>query len=281
MDQRPIDPRDPVPERPARPLQGRTALVTGVSRRDGIGYAVARRLASYGASVFCHHYRPHDAEQPWGADDTGAVLEGVRAARTDPQARVGGAEADLAAPGAPHELFEAARAFLGHVDVLVCNHARSGGDADLAGVTEAMLDGHWAVDARSPLMLAQAFAAAHDGRPGGRVVFFTSGQGQGPMPGEIAYAAAKGALAAITLTVADELADRGITVNTVNPGPVQTGYLPEEVESALMHKLPMGRVGRPDDPARLIAWLATDESRWVTGQVFNSEGGFARWRDRP
>ncbi|WP_017627657.1 SDR family oxidoreductase [Nocardiopsis chromatogenes] len=281
MDERPIHPRDPVPERPVRPLLGRSALVTGVSRRDGIGYAVARRLASYGASVFCHHYGPHDAGQPWGADDTDAVLEGVRAARTDPQARVEGAGADLAAPGAPREVFEAARASLGRVDVLVCNHARSGGDAGLAGVTEAMLDGHWAVDARSPLLLAQAFAAAHDGRPGGRIVFLTSGQGQGPMPGEVAYAAAKGALAAITLTVADELADRGITVNTVNPGPVQTGYIGEGVEGALAHKLPMGRLGRPDDPARLIAWLATDEARWITGQVFNSEGGFARWRDRP
>ncbi|MDA2803913.1 SDR family oxidoreductase [Nocardiopsis suaedae] len=279
MDEHPTHPHDPVPERPVRPLQGRTALVTGVSRHDGIGYAVARRLASYGASVFCHHHRPHDTEQPWGSDDTDAVLQGVRDARTDPQARVEGAGADLAAPGAPHELFEAAHASLGHVDVLVCNHARSGGDADLAGVSEAMLDGHWAVDARSPLLLAQAFATAHDGRPGGRIVFMTSGQGQGPMPGEVAYAAAKGALAAITLTVADELAERGITVNTVNPGPVQTGYIPREAERALMHKLPMGRLGRPDDPARLIAWLATDESRWITGQVLNSEGGFARWRD--
>lgn len=279
MARQPVRPEDPVPERAARPLLGRSALVTGVSRREGIGYAVARRLAAYGASVFCHHFAPHDAEQPWGGDDTGAVLEGVRSACSDPRARVEGLEADLAGADAPREVFGAARSALGRVDVLVCNHARSGGDADLAGVTADMLDGHWAVDARSALLLAREFAAAHDRAEGGRVVFLTSGQGQGPMPGEVAYAAAKGALAAVTPTVADELADRGITVNTVDPGPVQTGYISAGAEVYLMHKMPMGRLGRPDDPARLIAWLATDEACWITGQVLHSEGGFARWRD--
>ncbi|WP_017555745.1 SDR family oxidoreductase [Nocardiopsis baichengensis] len=279
MEQQPVSPEDPVPERAVRPLLGRGALVTGVSRRDGIGYAVARRLAAYGASVFCHHFASHDAGQPWGGDDVGAVLEGVRSACSDPRARVGGAEADLAVADAPREVFGAARSALGRVDILVCNHARSGGDADLAGVTADMLDGHWAVDARSALLLAREFAAARDRAEGGRVVFLTSGQGQGPMPGEVAYAAAKGALAAVTLTVADELADRGITVNTVDPGPVQTGYISAGAEAYLMHKMPMGRLGRPDDPARLIAWLATDEACWITGQVLHSEGGFARWRD--
>ncbi|WP_017591777.1 SDR family oxidoreductase [Nocardiopsis potens] len=268
--------------RDPRPLLGRTALVTGASRRDGIGYATARRLAAHGASVFCHHHRPHDLEQPWGGDDITAVLDGVRAARTDPAARVEGLGADLARPGAPRDLLNAAQDALGPIDVLVCNHARSGGDGTLAEVTEDMLDGHWAVDARSVLLLAQAYAAAHDDtRPGGRIIMLTSGQGQGPMPGEIAYAAAKGALAAITLTIADELADRRITVNTVNPGGVQTGYLTDAAIDSIRHKLPFGRIGEPDDPARLIAWLATDEARWITGQVLHSEGGLARWRDAP
>lgn len=161
----------------------------------------------------------------------------------------------------------------------MCNHARNGGDAPLSEVTAAMLDGHWAVDARSALLLAQAFAAQHDGRTGGRLVFLTSGQRQGPLAGEICYAAAKGALAEITLTVAEELADREVTVNTVNPGPVQTGYLTTEMWQRLRPMFPAGRYGFPDDPARLIAWLSTDEARWITGQVINTEGGFARWRD--
>jgi 3-oxoacyl-[acyl-carrier protein] reductase len=93
----------------------------------------------------------------------------------------------------------------------------------------------------------------------------------------VAYAASKGALASITRTLADQLADGGITLNTVNPGPVDTGYAPPDVVESLRARFPAGRWGEPDDPARLIAWLATDEARWVTGQVINSEGGFRRW----
>jgi len=98
------------------------------------------------------------------------------------------------------------------------------------------------------------------------------------MPGEVAYAAAKAALAGITLTLADQLAHRGITLNTVNPGPVDTGYATSAELAATTSMFPAGRWGRPDDPARLISWLCTDDAAWITGQVINSEGGFARWR---
>jgi 3-oxoacyl-[acyl-carrier protein] reductase len=264
--------------RDPRPLLGRVALVTGVSRRDGIGYAIARRLAAYGASVFAHHFRAHDAAHPWGTDDLEAVLAGIREALAGEGAAVADVEADLADPLAPERVLSAAVEAFGHVDVLVCNHARGGGDGALGELDAAMLDGHFAVDARSSILLAQAFAAQHDGRPGGRILFMTSGQGLGPMPGEVAYAAAKGALAAVTLTIADQLADRGLTVNAVNPGPVATAYFTDDLRRRLAPMLPFGRPGAPDDPARLVAWLATDEARWITGQVIDSEGGFARWR---
>ncbi|MDN3352403.1 SDR family oxidoreductase [Actinomadura sp. DC4] len=260
------------------PLRGRVALVTGVSRRAGIGYAIARRLAALGAGLFLHHHVPHDREQPWGADPGGldAVVSGVSEALTE------GAELhhqglDLAAPDAPDRLVEAAAGAFGHVDVLVCNHARSGGDGALEALDAAMLDTHWAVNTRSVILLAQAFAARHDGRPGGRVIFLTSGQNLGPMRDEVAYATAKGALAAITPTLADHLADRAITLNTVNPGPVDTGYAPPGVLEEVRRRFPAGRWGVPDDPARLIAWLTTDDAAWITGQVINTEGGFRRW----
>ena len=277
-----MTPAEPPPDqlRPdLLPLRGRVAVVTGVSRRAGIGYAIARRLAALGASLFLHQYAPHDRDQPWGADPGGpqAVITGVTAAQGDPAASIQASELDLAAPDAPSQLISAATAAYGHLDILVCNHARSGGDGPLGALTAAMLDGHWAVNTRSVILLAQAFAAQHDGRPGGRIVFMTSGQELGPMPGEVAYAASKGALASITPTLADQLADQGITLNTVNPGPVYTGYAPPEAHEQVRRHFPAQRWGAPDDPARLIAWLVTDDAGWITGQVINTEGGFRRW----
>ena len=265
--------RDPLP------LRGRTALVTGVSRRVGIGYAVARRLAALGASLFLHSFAPHDRDQPWGEDPSGvqAVVAGVRDALAAVDASVHHVELDLALPEAPARLIEAAADAFGHLDILVCNHARSGGDGPLGTLDAKMLDAHWAVNTRSTILLTQAFAARHDGRPGGRVIFMTSGQDLGPMTGEVAYAASKGALASITKTLADQLADQRITLNAVNPGPVDTGYAPPEAHEAVRRHSPQQRWGVPDDPARLIAWLVTDDAIWITGQVINSEGGFRRW----
>ena len=106
-------------------------------------------------------------------------------------------------------------------------------------------------------------------------MLLTSGQGLGPMPGEVAYAAAKGALAAITPTLALELAPR-ILLNTVNPGPVDTGYATGAVHAEVAARFPGGRWGQPADTARLVSWLVGDEGRWVVGQVLHSEGGFHR-----
>lgn len=259
------------------PLRDRVAVVTGASRRAGIGYATARLLAGMGASVFLHHFAPHDHLQPWGADPGGprGVLDGVAECLVA-GARLADLEVDLADPDGPCLLVEAAVAAFGHIDVLVCNHARSAPDGGLSAMDAEILDGHWAVDARSSILLVKHFAAQHDGRAGGSIVLLTSGQDRGPMPGEIAYAAAKGALASITKTLADELADAGITLNTVNPGPVDTGYLSGREYQAVAERFPGGRWATPEDPARLIAWLTTDDARWITGQVIDTEGGFRR-----
>lgn len=264
--------RDPLP------LRGRSVVVTGVSRRAGIGYAIACTMAAYGASVFCHHFAPHDRAQPWGADDVDAVLDGVRGHLVG-DARVADVEADLGDPDAPERTIAAAVAAFGRVDALVCNQALSGSDAALGSLTAADLDRHWAVDARASILLAQAFAHRFDGQ-GGSIVFMTSGQALGPMPGEVAYAAAKAAIAGVVRTIADQLADRGIRVNAVNPGPVDTGYLDEDARRSLAPRFPFGRAGTPQDAARLVAWLVTDEAAWITGQTLHGEGGFRRGRPR-
>lgn len=281
------------------PLTGRTALVTGVSRRKGIGYAVARELAGLGASVFTHDFAPHDADQPWGGDDVAAVVDGVRAAlRGD--AVAGHARADLRDPAELDTLFDAARALTGTVDVLVCNHARSGGDGSILDMTPDALDAFWQTNTRSTLLLTQRFASqfrapAQILRPGERaersapadparapkVVWMTSGQQHGPMRGEVAYATSKAALAGVTATVAAELLDVGVVLNTINPGPVNTGYLdpgstdrPLEELDALRAATPFGRWGEPADPARLIGWLVSPAGSWVVGQVLTTDGGF-------
>jgi 3-oxoacyl-[acyl-carrier protein] reductase len=245
----------------------RSALITGVSRRAGIGFAIARRLRAAGVTVFAHHHVAHDLDRSWGGDDLDALLSELG---SPPHLGL-----DLAQPDAPEALMSVAAEALGHVDILVCNHASSGPDGGLGELTADMLDHHYAVNTRASLLLVQAFAAQHDGRPGGRVVLMTSGQNLGPMRGEIAYAASKGALAAITATLSDTLIDRGITVNCVNPGPVDTGWPTPELREAVAARMPLGWAS-PDDPARLIAWLVSEDGRWITGQVLNSEGGFRR-----
>jgi 3-oxoacyl-[acyl-carrier protein] reductase len=105
----------------------------------------------------------------------------------------------------------------------------------------------------------------------------TSGQDiAGGMSGEIAYGLQKGALASATRSLATTLAEHAVTVNTVNPGPVDTDYMTGDAYATIAAMFPAGRWGMPDDPARLIAWLATDEAEWITGQVIDSEGGFRR-----
>ena len=253
---------------PDAPLAGRGALVTGVSRRAGIGHAVARRLCDLGADVFVQGYAPHDAAQPWGADSEG-ILELAE--------ELGSAhlECDFADPAAPADCMEAAAAALGHVDVLIANHAMSC-DQDLAALDAAAIDATLAVNVRATLLLVQAYARLHnDARPGGRVVVFTSGQHLEPMTRELPYAASKGALHGITAALAAELAPRGILVNALNPGPTDTGWATPELFEHEQRRLPLGRWGSPEDAARAVGWLATDDAGWVTGQVLTSDGGFS------
>jgi 3-oxoacyl-[acyl-carrier protein] reductase len=168
---------------------------------------------------------------------------------------------------------DAARAEFGHVDVLVANHARSSGQ-DLVELTAAEVDLSMAVNVRATLLLAQRFAAQHDDdRGGGRIIWFTSGQHHGPMPSELPYVASKAALHELTTSVAAGLAGRGITVNCIDPGPTDTGYADDEAKRMIAERHPQRRWSQPDDAARLVAWLCSDDARWVTGQTIVSDGG--------
>ena len=245
-----------------------TALVTGVSRRNSIGFAVARRLLDRGDRVVVQSWAPHDAEQPWGGDDLDAVLAGL--------GHPPHLSADLSDPAAPARLVDAAREAVGPLSALVAAHARSA-EARLAEVTAAEVDLCFAVNARGSLLLTQAFAAQHE--PGsGAVVLFTSGQHLAPMSGELPYAISKGAIHQMTLSLADELIDADITVNCVNPGPTDTGWAGPELADLVQRAMPRGRWNAPAEAAAVVAWLTGPDARSVTGQTIDAEGGFRRWR---
>lgn len=256
-------------------LRGRVALVTGVGGRRGIGSAVCRALAVRGANVVLSYWGAYDREMPWASDDDGpeALVAELRASGV----RAGAVEVDLSLPESPQRLLDAAEEGIGLPFILVNVAAHSTRDG-YGALDAAMLDAHYAVNVRAMALLSVLFARRYPGGPGGRIVNFSSGQSLGPMVGELAYAASKGAIEAFTRTLAAEVWDRGITVNAVNPGPTDTGWMTEELKEELEPEFLSGAIGRPEDAARLVAFLAGGEARWITGQTIHSEGGFFRRR---
>jgi 3-oxoacyl-[acyl-carrier protein] reductase len=254
-------------------LSGRIAVVTGASRRRGIGAAICRALAAAGADVCFTHWQAYDQRMPWGADVDGPHR--LREELASLGVRAAAVAVDLSDPGSAAWLFDEVERRLGPPSILVNNATHSTRDG-YERLDAATLDAHYAVNMRGALLLSVEFARRWPGGPGGRIVNLTSGQSLGPMPDELAYAATKGAVEAFTVSLAAGVAARGITVNAVDPGPTDTGWMSEEDKRTLLPRFPQGRIGTPEDAARLVAFLASDAAQWITGQVIHSEGGFRR-----
>lgn len=253
-------------------LVGKRALVTGASRSIGIGAAICRSFAKAGADVAFTHWTAYDTGMYGSAATEPAdllaelTLQGVNAV---------GVEFDLSSPTAGTDLFDLVEAELGSVDILVNNAAFSTHDS-WETLSAETVDSHYQVNARATALLTVEFARRFQAADGGRVVNFSSGQHLGPMPNELSYAMSKGAIIAFSTSVAPHLAEKGITINVVNPGPTDTGWMTPDLRDALAPMLPMGRIGLPEDIARLVTWLASEDASWITGQVIDSEGGFTR-----
>ena len=253
-------------------LNGKVAIITGVSRRNGIGFGISRRLALLGANLFLHSYTPYD--KMMGVDLESNERELILKQLGEYPVSVEQMEADFEKVESPAELFNHALKHFGRVDILIINHTHDTLKT-LDDLDAEEIDRHLLINVRAPLLLIKEFVKHYEGKEGGRIILLTSGGHLGAMP-HPAYVASKGALHHLTLSLSDILAERGITVNAVNPGPTLTYQPNEEIKQTVLNRMPAGRWGTPDDAARLICWLVSEEASWVTGQVIDSEGGFRR-----
>ncbi|MFF2074021.1 SDR family oxidoreductase [Kitasatospora sp. NPDC058162] len=249
-------------------LRGKVALVTGGSR--GIGRAIARRLGRDGAVVAVGYARDEAAARE--------VVDGIRAdgGRAFALRTELGRHGDAAALWAAFDAEVEAHAPGGGVDIIV-NNAGIGRSSDLATLTEEGFDEVFAVNVRAPFFVVRH--GLERMRDGGRIINISSGAARLAMPEIIAYGATKGALDTFTLNLAKQLGPRGITANSVAPGVVDTdvnaGWLRgnPEAEAHAASLAALGRVGQPEDIADIVAFLASDEARWVTGRVVDATGG--------
>jgi 3-oxoacyl-[acyl-carrier protein] reductase len=240
-------------------LSGKSALVTGAS--GGIGGAIARTLHAQGATVVL----------------SGTRTEALEALVAELGERAHPAPADLAEPEAARALIAAAEAAAGQVDILVNN---AGLTRD--GLAMRLSDDDWQavidVNLSAGFRLARAALRGMLKRRWGRIVAITSVVGATGNPGQANYAASKAGMAGMTKAVAAEVAGRGVTANCVAPGFIETAMtdsLAEAQREQLLGRIPAGRFGAPDDVAACVAFLASPESAYVTGQTLHVNGGMA------
>ncbi len=259
-------------------ISGKVVLITGANH--GIGEATALAFAPQGARLVIHYLDARPVEQYEDGYRPLHVVKGKAAADAlvrRIQEQGGQALAvpgDLADPAVVPNLFDLAEEAFGPVDVLV-NNAVHCEDPDTIFTTSApSLERSFAVNTRGVVLLIQEFVRRFQARGAsfGRIINLSTDAAQN-FAGQIIYGATKATIEALTRSIAREVAALGITVNTVAPGPVQTGWMTPEMVERISADIPMGRVGEPSEIADAILFLASDQARWLTGQVIKVSGG--------
>ncbi|MEM7801558.1 MAG: SDR family oxidoreductase [Chloroflexota bacterium] len=278
-------------------LEGQVALITGANH--GIGAATARALAAQGASVFITYYlsgslyTQAELDKARSAGVGGEKLYAALSSQAPDQLiadiRAGGRKAaaqpfDLAEVANVEKLFDLCEAELGSVDILIINHTHdvlvtfdpalvSSEQGVVKLISAEEIDRHFAINTRASALLMREFLARHikHGHDWGRIVTLSTVFSHA---WNVSYAASKRALVSYSQSAAEEMGKYGVTVNAVCPGPTQTGYITPESESHLVRDTPLGRLGHPEDIADVITFLASDQGRWMTGQVIYATGGF-------
>jgi 3-oxoacyl-[acyl-carrier protein] reductase len=254
-------------------LINKIAVVTGASRAKGIGTEICRELAREGADIFFTHWSKYDRLMDYCNEDDFKWSKHLMEEICSLGVRCESMELDLSQPDAPRKLLDEVQNKLGSPSILV-NNATHSVDVDFRSIDADILDAHYNVNVRGTCLLTVEFARLIEGKHGGRIINMVSGQDKSPEPGNLAYVATKGAVSTFTKSVAIELAPLKITVNAVDPGPTNTGWMSSELKEELLPKFPMGRLGEPRDAAKLVIFLASEESEWITGQIIHSDGGF-------
>ena len=241
-------------------LSGKVAVVTGASK--GIGAGIAERLAADGAKVVVNYSRSKDAAEALVAKIEGAGGTAIAV------------KADIARPAESAALVAAATEAFGALDILVNNAGVYVPDG-LDGVTPDSFDTHYAINVKGLLLATQAAVQLFPAK-GGVVVNISSGAGQTPVPSMHVYCSTKAAVDSLTRSLGLELGPRNIRVVGIAPGATSsegTADFPREMIDAMVARTPLGRLGAPADIADAVAFVVSDEGRWITGETIQVGGG--------
>ena len=245
----------------------KVALITGVGRKEGIGAAIALELARDGWDIAFNYWTPYDERMPWGTqpdDPRHLKTELSKIGR-----RAFDCPGDLSVTETAGTVMRDVTENLGPVSALILSHAESV-DSSILTTSVESFDRHFAVNVRASWQLIAEFAAQIPST-GGRIVALTSDHVVHNLP----YGASKGALDRIVIAAARELAYLGITSNLINPGPVDTGWMSDEIREELIAMQPSGRLGTARDTANLVSILLSEKGSWISGQLIKSDGGFS------